>query len=158
MPIKPSSAKAKGRRLQQKVAAAILETFPSLRSADVVSTSMGAPGEDVHLSTAARSLVPLSFECKNTERLNLWAALEQCGHNCPPSASPCVVFSKNNAKTYACVEFEVLLKLLAAAAAPPDSAAAASDDVKRRILELAALVTDQKSDVGGDAAADAAVA
>lgn len=110
--MKPQSAKAKGRRLQQKVANSILDAFPELQPADCFSTSMGCPGEDIKLSTAARALVPLSLECKNTERLNLWGALEQCAQNCPSFAEPCVVFSKNNAKTYATVEWQFLLKLL----------------------------------------------
>ena len=108
--MKPQSAKAKGRRLQQKVANSIVDAFPELQPADCFSTSMGCPGRR-EIVKAARALVPLSLECKNAERLNLWGALEQCA-NCPSFAEPCVVFSKNNAKTYATVEWSFLLKLL----------------------------------------------
>lgn len=41
--MKPQSAKAKGRRLQQQVAAAVLENYRELTEDDVRSTSMGAP-------------------------------------------------------------------------------------------------------------------
>jgi hypothetical protein len=41
--MKPQSAKAKGRRLQQQVAAAVLENYHELTEDDVRSTSMGAP-------------------------------------------------------------------------------------------------------------------
>lgn len=58
------SAKAKGRRLQQWVAAQILERFPSLKPDDVSSTPMGTSGVDVRLSTAAQALFPYKVECK----------------------------------------------------------------------------------------------
>lgn len=63
--MKPSSAKNKGRRLQQWVRDEILEKNPELSQDDVRSTSMGAGGEDVQLSSAARELVPFQIECKN---------------------------------------------------------------------------------------------
>jgi len=62
--MKPSSAKAKGRSFQQEVRDKILERFKSLEPGDVVSTSMGAGGEDVKLSPAARKLLPIQTECK----------------------------------------------------------------------------------------------
>jgi hypothetical protein len=45
----------------------ILETFP-LEQDDVRSTSMGATGEDVQLSPAARRFVPFQIECKNKSK------------------------------------------------------------------------------------------
>jgi hypothetical protein len=63
--LKPSSAKAKGRKLQQWVRDTILAMFPKLEADDVRSTSMGATGEDVLLSPAARNYVPYQIECKN---------------------------------------------------------------------------------------------
>ena len=58
------SSEAKGRRLQQMVAAMILKAFPSLAPDDVRSCSMSNNGQDVQLSPAARALVPYSIECK----------------------------------------------------------------------------------------------
>ena len=52
--MKPSSCKAKGRRLQQRVAQSIRDAFAGLAEEDVRSTSMGAGGEDVQLSSQAR--------------------------------------------------------------------------------------------------------
>lgn len=98
--------------MQQRVVASILDTFPHLGGDDVVSTSMGAGGEDVRLSPLARSAVPLSIECKCVERLNVWACIEQAARNAPNDATPCVVFSRNRASTYAVVEWDVLLSLL----------------------------------------------
>ena len=91
MPLKTQSCKGKGRRLQQAVARDIIAAFDHLQEDDVRSTSMGA-GEDVQLSPAARAAMPYSIECKNTERLNLWGALERCKGNAPAGATPLVVF------------------------------------------------------------------
>lgn len=111
MPLKPQSAKAKGRRFQQRLAASILEAFPHLEADDVVSTSMGANGEDVRLSPKAREHLPLSIEAKCVEKLNVWACLEQCEKNAPAGATACLVFSRNRAPTYAVVPWETLLAL-----------------------------------------------
>jgi hypothetical protein len=66
--MKPASAKAKGRTFQQEVRKAILDTFPHLEPDDVRSTSMGAQGEDIQLSPAARkALGGVQIECKRTK-------------------------------------------------------------------------------------------
>jgi hypothetical protein len=108
--VRPQSAKAKGRRLQQEVRDAILATFDAqLQPDDVRSTSMGASGEDLLLSPAARAAVPFSIECKNVESLNIWKALEQAGGRQHP---PLVVFRRNGTKAHAALPFDVLLELL----------------------------------------------
>ncbi len=61
----PASSKQKGRLFQQWVRDLILKTFPTLEPDDVKSTSMGAGGEDVLLSPAARKLFPYQIECKS---------------------------------------------------------------------------------------------
>ena len=110
--MKPQSCKSKGRKLQQRVAASILDAFPHLVEDDVFSTSMGAPGEDVRMSPLARSALPLSIECKCVERLNVWAALEQARANTPgKNIETCLIFSKNRSPTYAVVPWPALLEL-----------------------------------------------
>ena len=79
--MKTQSAKAKGRRLQKEIKELILEKFSSLEEDDVRSTSMGASGEDILLSPAARKLFPFSVECKAHEKLNIWSAIEQAEEN-----------------------------------------------------------------------------
>lgn len=111
--MKPQSAKAKGRNLQKKVASDIIETFPQLESDDCFSTSMGAGGEDVKMSPLARSCIPLSIECKNQEKVNIWGAFEQAKKNCPEHAHPCVIFKKNHSEICAMVSWKVLLDLYA---------------------------------------------
>ena len=111
--MKIQSAKQKGRKLQQKVAKDIIETFPQLEQDDCFSTSMGCGGEDVKMSPLARSCIPLSFECKNQEKINIWEAYEQAKKNCPEGANPCVVFKKNHSDVCAMVPWNVLLSLYA---------------------------------------------
>lgn len=102
--------------MQQKVAASIREAFPHLNDDDCFSTSMGAHGEDVRLSTAAREVVPLSIECKCVEKINIWQCIEQCETNTPQmtdiDVASCLIFSRNRSKTYAVVQWDVLLSLL----------------------------------------------
>ena len=109
--MRPQSAKAKGRRLQQWIAAKCIEAFPHLSEDDVRSTSMGASGEDVLLSCAARKCIPLSIEAKNQERLNIWSAIDQCNSN-KGDNNMCIVMKRNNSKVYATIEFAFLLDLL----------------------------------------------
>jgi hypothetical protein len=70
--MKTSSAKAKGRRLQQRVRDDLrVIAGARLDPTDIESTPMGVNGVDVILSKAARDLFgPLAIECKNVEILN----------------------------------------------------------------------------------------
>ena len=133
--MKTQSAKGKGRRLQQAVARDIQQAFSDrLDPDDVRSTSMGAGGEDVQLSPAARLCMPYSIECKNTERLALWDALQQCETNAPAGATPLVVFKRNRSNVYAVVPWAHLLALCVPRAAPA-GAGAAPDSVKRERVD-----------------------
>ena len=114
--MRPQSAKAKGRRLQQDVVAAIKATFPELVDNDVVSTSMGAGGEDVVLSPAAEKLFPFSVEAKNVEKLNVWTALDQAAANACHGRAPIVVMKKNNKKPHVVISMEAFMSLAADAA------------------------------------------
>ena len=78
--MKPSSAKNKGRLLQQHVAQLLREAF-GLDEDDVQSRSMGADGEDLLLSPHARRLFPFAVECKNTRGFPGTPALEQAKAN-----------------------------------------------------------------------------
>ena len=112
MPIKTSSAKAKGRRLQQLVRDKILEIFPKLTSDDVRSTSMGATGEDILLSSAARKLFPYSVECKSRKNIAVYSDYDQAQNNCPAGAEPLVIMKANRRKPLALVDADYFFKLL----------------------------------------------
>lgn len=76
----PQSAKSKGRRLQQWVRDQLLK-HPTLEKDDVKSTSMGAGGEDVQLSPAARVVFPFQIECKNKKTYSVYKDYKQaCEH------------------------------------------------------------------------------
>lgn len=107
--MRTASAKAKGRRLQQEIRDLMLELAPTLEPDDVRSTSMGASGEDLLLSPAARRIYPLSSECKNQERLNIWNALKQAEDHAGEDRAPCVFLTRNRTRTWACVPAESLL-------------------------------------------------
>tara|TARA_R100001086_G_scaffold240813_1_gene167290 strand:- start:747 stop:1019 length:273 start_codon:yes stop_codon:yes gene_type:complete len=82
-----------------------------LEDDDVKSAIMGESGEDIKLSPAARKQIPYSFECKNQERLNIWASLEQAKDNCN-GYDPVLIFKRNRTKTYACINFDLFLNLI----------------------------------------------
>jgi hypothetical protein len=115
--MKPQSCKAKGRRAQQKIVADLYETFPELDEGDLRSTSMGAGGEDILMSAAARQCIPFSFESKNQERLNFWDAYTQCKKNAG-SYAPAVVVKKNNTEMLCLIQWSVFLDLLKKRASP----------------------------------------
>lgn len=75
--MRPQSAKAKGRRLQQQIRDLILELYPDLTSDDVRSTGMGQQGEDIQLSPKAREYIPFQIECKNKKEVAVINWLEQ---------------------------------------------------------------------------------
>lgn len=94
--MKPQSAKAKGRKLQQWVRDTILHYNPSLESDDVTSRSMGAGGEDVLLSPAARKLLPVSIECKSRASWAFYKDLDQAVINSPKDTTPILVAKANH--------------------------------------------------------------
>ena len=94
--MKTQSAKAKGRNLQKWVVQQLIETF-DIHPEDIKSCSMGAGGEDVVMARAAREKFPFSVECKNQEKINVWAAYEQAQEN-SRGYTPLVVIKRNHSK------------------------------------------------------------
>lgn len=109
----PSSAKAKGRTLQNKVRDAFLEAFDTLEADDVRSTSMGVTGEDVQLSPAARRLIPYQIECKNKARSQLHTYYDQAKTH--GSHEPLVVVKQDRKEILAVVTLDEFIRLLKAA-------------------------------------------
>ena len=94
--MKPQSAKAKGRKLQQWVRDKLIESR-NIHPEDIESRSMGAGGEDLIMARDARQKFPYSIECKNQEKLNVWDAYEQACANSGDHEP--IVFIKKNGKT-----------------------------------------------------------
>lgn len=109
--MRPSSAKAKGRRLQQRVAADIVQTC-GLEPDDVTSRSSGATGTDVLLSPAARRAFPYAVECKNVESLNVWKSFEQAAANGQKEKLvPVLVAARNHTEPLAILRWADFLNL-----------------------------------------------
>jgi hypothetical protein len=90
----------------------ILEHFPQLEPDDVVSTLMGDSGTDIKLSPAARKVFPYSPECKNQEKLNIWASLEQAEKNTKDGTAPVLFFKRNRTKMYVAMEANHFFELI----------------------------------------------
>lgn len=108
--MKTSSAKAKGRRLQNLLRTEILRVFPELSADDVKCAVMGESGDDIHCSPKARGYFPFSSECKNTERLNVWDAIRQVSERA--RYLPLVVFARNRQIPWVALSLDALLNIL----------------------------------------------
>ena len=100
--MKPQSAKAKGRKLQQWVRDQLIE-YRNIHPEDIESRSMGAGGEDLIMARDARQKFPYSIECKNQEKLNIWDAYAQAQAN-SGDHEPIVFIKKNGKKPLAVVD------------------------------------------------------
>ena len=109
---KVKSSKAKGRKLQNLVRDELRLAFPKLEEDDIKSQTMGMTGEDIVLSPAARKAIPYSFECKNVERLQFWASVEQAEANCKNGATPAVVVKKNRRDPMVAISLDKFIKLI----------------------------------------------
>ncbi len=109
IPMKTQSAKAKGRRLQNKVAE-LIRQYTGLDENEVKSTPMGTNGVDIWLSNAALKLFPFAIECKNTESLNIWKAIEQAENN-GKKYQPIVIFSRNRSDIYVTLSLAKFLEI-----------------------------------------------
>jgi len=97
MAIKISSRKAKGRRLQQEIAKRISEitSIPCGKDCEISSREMGQSGTDVRLIGKALEMFPYAVECKNTEKIDLWSAIDQAKTN-QKNGTEWLLFIKRN--------------------------------------------------------------
>ena len=107
--MRPQSAKAKGRRLQQQFRELLIEEL-GIHPEDIESRSMGAGGEDLIMARAARKKFPYSIECKNVEKLNVWEAYNQAKENAK-DYEPLVVMKKNNHKALVVLDAEKFVQI-----------------------------------------------
>ena len=107
--MKTSSAKAKGRKLQQWFASIMVKTL-NLHEEDLESRPMGSQGEDIIIGRESREKFPYSIECKNQEAVNVWKAYEQCETNCK-GYEPLVVIKRNRSKPLVLVDAEHFVAL-----------------------------------------------
>ena len=108
--MKTQSAKAKGRKLQQWMRNLLIEKL-EVHPEDIESRSMGAGGEDLIMARAAREKFPMSIECKNQEKVNVWEAYEQAKSNCN-DYEPLVVMKKNQKKPLVVIDADYFISLV----------------------------------------------
>lgn len=108
----PSTRKAKGRSLQNFVHDNILSNFSELEEGDVKKAIMGESGIDIKLSPHARRIFPYAIECKNTEKINIWAAIIQCEQNADKEKlTPLLVIKRNRTDVHVVLRWEDFIKL-----------------------------------------------
>ena len=107
--MRTQSKKAKGRRLQQWVRDLLIEKL-EVHPEDIESRSMGAGGEDLIMSRAAREKFPYSIECKNQEKVNVWESYKQAEDN-SGKYEPVVIIKRNKSKPLVVVDAEYFVSL-----------------------------------------------
>lgn len=107
-----ASRKAKGRWLQNRIRDDIINRF-CLSGADVRSTSMGAAGCDILLSTSAKTKFPFCIECKRQETLKINKWWQQCAENAQKcNLKPLLVFKQNHGPILAVIYWDDLLSVM----------------------------------------------
>lgn len=109
--ISVKSAKAKGRNLQNLVAAAILCKYPVLDGNDVRGAIMGENGEDIKLSNHARQLFPYSVECKARAAFSTYSLMEQAVGNCE-GREPLLIIKGDRKKPLVIIDLDKFMELL----------------------------------------------
>ena len=107
--MKPQSAKAKGRKLQQWFTRLLVDAL-DMDEEDMESRPMGSQGEDLIMGKLSRNKFPYSIECKNQEAVNVWKAYAQAQENCK-GYEPLVVIKRNRSKPLVLVDAEHFVSL-----------------------------------------------
>ena len=107
--MKTSSAKQKGRKLQQWMRDILIEKL-GVHPEDIESRGMGSQGEDLIMARAAREKFPLSIECKNQEAVNVWKSYEQAAEN-SGEYEPVVVIKRNQSKPLVVIDAEYFVSM-----------------------------------------------
>lgn len=103
--MKTSSAKAKGRRLQDFVVKELRDWF-GWNEFQIQPAIMGESGVDIKLGWEQMQTFPWDIECKNVERINIWSCLKQAEDNARKGRKPLLVFTKNRTPTYVAMRWE----------------------------------------------------
>lgn len=111
--IKTSSAKNKGRRLQQWACQKVSEItgLQCGKDSPIESRGMGQNGVDVRLDDAARSIFPFSVECKCQESWSIHAWIDQARKNIMKGTDWLLIASRNRAKPVVVMDAEVFFKM-----------------------------------------------
>jgi len=137
--MRTSSAKAKGRRLQDKVVLKLRNLFKDiLVDGDIKPQPMGQAGADVIFSPSAKNLITYDIECKNQEQLlgvKLTDAIEQCESNTEEGRIPLLIFKKNQEPERVILKLSDFMELVY----PNGDVTFGMDDAQKTIIELEKL-------------------
>ena len=116
--MRTSSAKAKGRRLQDWMKTQLVKALGLTEDTDLVRTAvMGESGADVALIGPLKTQFPFSIECKNQEKYKgVYDILEQASSHMKTGTSgtkmePLGVIKMNHRKPIIVVDAEVFLEV-----------------------------------------------
>lgn len=93
----------------------MLERFPELEPGDIVSTSMGAPGEDVQLSPAARKILPIAIETKARRSIAVGRFYEQAQEHaidCKDYVDPVLVIKEDRKSPLVVISLDYYMALV----------------------------------------------
>ena len=112
--MRTSSAKAKGRRLQQWVAEKISDLTGFQYGADrpIESRAMGQSGCDVRLERQVLDKFPFSVEAKNVEKVSLWASIDQAKANQIDGTDWLLIIKRNHRNPIVVMDGAAFFKLL----------------------------------------------
>lgn len=137
--MKTSSAKAKGRRLQQSVTLKLRELFKGiLTEGDIQSQTMGVNGTDVVLSPSAKNIIPYDIECKNNESIvssTMKDAIEQAESNTETGRIPLLIFKSNNQPERVILKLDDFLDLIY----PEKNVILTADKLQKILIEVERL-------------------
>lgn len=109
--MRTSSAKAKGRRLQNWVRDRLKELF-GFTDDEIRVAIMGETGADIKLSSSARAKVSLKIECKNHEAFtSIYKAYQQASEH-PGDEEPVVFIKKNRHQVLVVLDANYFLEMV----------------------------------------------
>ena len=109
--MRTSSAKAKGRRLQDWMKEKLITRLDLHSDTDLIQTAvMGESGADVKLIGNLKNSFPFSIECKNQEKYKgVYSALDQAATH--SSMEPLLVIKMNHRKPIIVLDAEYFLEV-----------------------------------------------
>lgn len=108
-----SSAKAKGRRLMSEIRTILIDRF-HFSPDDITVTPSSLFGEDLLVAKSVREVLPLCWEGKNQEKMNIWTSLDQALSHIKngDTRKPILVFKRNRSEIYMSMKFTDFLDLI----------------------------------------------
>ncbi len=113
MTARTRESRQKKAKLLQNTIAEDLRDCLGVCDEDIKPSLMSEQGMDIKLSSAARARFPYAVECKNVEKLDLWAAIEQAKTNAEKEKlKPLVLFKRSRSDIFAVIKWDDFLDLI----------------------------------------------